>query len=90
MPKMNFRKFNGKNPNIWKNKCEDYFKMLDIPESMWTTVASLHMEGNAETWMQVYKLKEGLGSWPTFMQAVQQRFGSYDYQHAIDELIDLQ
>jgi hypothetical protein len=48
------------------------------------------MEGNAETWMQVYKLKEGLGSWPTFMQVVQHKFGSYDYQHAIDELIDLQ
>jgi hypothetical protein len=63
MPKMNFPKFSGKNPNIWKNKCEDYFKLLDIPESMWTTPASLHMEGNAETWTQVYKLKEGLGSW---------------------------
>jgi hypothetical protein len=61
MPKMNFPRFNGKNPGIWKNKCEDYFYLLNIPEAMWTTVASLHMDENAESWLQVYKLKMGLG-----------------------------
>jgi hypothetical protein len=90
MPKMNFPRFNGKNPGIWKNKCEDYFYLLNIPEAMWTTVASLHMDENAESWLQVYKLKMGLGSWQEFMVAVQEKFGAYDYQHAIDELLDLQ
>src|SRR5687767_2787180 len=42
MPKMNLSRFNGKNPSIWKDKCEDYFKLLNIPESTWTTAASLH------------------------------------------------
>jgi hypothetical protein len=90
IPKMNFPKFSGKEPSIWKDKCEDYFKLLNIPESMWTTAASLHMDGNAESWMQVYKLKEGLGSWQTFIKVVQHKFGAYDYQHAIDEMWDLQ
>lgn len=57
---------------------------------MLTTVASLHMDENAESWLQVYKLKVGLGSWQEFMVAVQEKFGAYDYQHAIDELLDLQ
>jgi hypothetical protein len=48
------------------------------------------MEGNAESWLQVYKLKVGLGSWRDFIRAVQEKFGAYDYQHAIDELLDLQ
>jgi hypothetical protein len=90
LPKMNFPRFNGKNLNIWKNKCEDHYKLLNIPEAMWTTAASLHMEGNAESWLQVYKLKVGLGSWRDFIRAVQEKFGAYDYQHAIDELLDLQ
>lgn len=63
MPKMSCPRFDGNNPCIWKAKCQDYFHLLDIPESMWTTAASLHMDGNAEKWMQVYKMKNGLGDW---------------------------
>jgi hypothetical protein len=39
MPKMNFPKFSGKNPRIWKDKCEYYFTLLE----------ALHMQDNAET-----------------------------------------
>jgi len=47
-PKMNFPRFNGKNPRIWKDKCQDYFRLMNIPKSMWATAASLHMDDNAE------------------------------------------
>jgi hypothetical protein len=57
---------------------------------MWTTAAALHMEDNAETWMHVYKQKYGLGSWKHFINAVQAKFGAYDHQHAIDDLLELQ
>jgi hypothetical protein len=63
MPKMIFPKFTGQNPRIWKDECEDYFTLLEIPKAMWTTAAAMHMEDNAETWMHVYKPKYGLGSW---------------------------
>ena len=86
---MNFPRFNGKNPRIWKDKCQDYFRLMNIPESMWATAASLHMDDNAEKWLQVYKLKHGLGTWQELMTAVEQKFGAYDYQHAIDELLEL-
>lgn len=89
MPKMSCPRFDGNNPCIWKAKCQDYFNLLDIPESMWTTAASLHLDGNAEKWMQVYKLKHGLGDWEHFMTAVQDKFGSYYYQHAINALLEL-
>lgn len=51
LPKMNFPRFDGHNPCIWKDKCQDYFKLLNIPESMWATAASLHMDANAEKWL---------------------------------------
>lgn len=62
---------------------------MNIPESMWATAASLHMDDNAEKWLQVYKLKHGLGTWTELMTAVEQKFGAYDYQHAIDDLLEL-
>jgi len=88
-PKMNFPRFNGKNPRIWKDKCQDYFQLMNIPESMWATAASLHMDDNTKKWLQVYKLKHGLGTWTELMTAVEQKFGAYNYQHAIDDLLEL-
>jgi hypothetical protein len=62
---------------------------MDTPEHMWATAASLHMEDNAEKWLHMHKQKHGLGSWEQFMAAVQQKFGTYEYKHAIDELLEL-
>jgi hypothetical protein len=78
LPKMSFPKFFGENPRIWLDKCTDYFCIFNIPESTWTTAASLHMKDNAAKWLQVYKLKHGLGNWPVFVSAVEQKFGVYD------------
>lgn len=89
LPKLTCPRFDGTNPSIWKTKCQDYFHLLNVPESMWTTVASLHMDDNADKWVQMYKLKQGLGSWQQFMDAVQAKFGAYDYKHAIDSLLEL-
>jgi hypothetical protein len=57
LPKLSFPKFSGTNPMIWIDKCVDYFKIFNILDHMWTTVASLHMEDNATKWLQVYKMK---------------------------------
>jgi hypothetical protein len=51
LPKLSFPKFSGNNPRIWIDKYLDYFQNFNIPESMWTTVASLHMEDNIAKWL---------------------------------------
>jgi hypothetical protein len=51
LPKMSFPKFTGEHPRIWIDKCADYFCIFNIPECMWTTAASLHMEDNAAKWL---------------------------------------
>jgi hypothetical protein len=51
LPKMSFPKFYGENPRIWLDKCADYFQIFNIPESMYTTTTSLHLEDNATKWM---------------------------------------
>jgi hypothetical protein len=78
LPKLSFPKFNGENPRIWIDKCGDYFHIFNIPESMWTTTTSLHLEENAVKWWQVFRLKHGLFTWPVFVAAIEERFGVYD------------
>jgi hypothetical protein len=61
LPKLSFPKFQGLEPGIWLAKCMDYFTIYRVPEMMWVTAASMHMEGNAARWLQVYRVKKGLG-----------------------------
>lgn len=89
MPKLSCPKFEGVNPKIWKDKCVDYFKLCNVPESMWPMVASLHMEGNAESWLHMYKSQKGLGNWDQFMADVESKFGANDYRQALGQLFEL-
>jgi hypothetical protein len=83
LPKLSFSKFYGENPRIWLDKCDDYFRIFNIPETMWTTTASLHMEDNIAKWLQVHKIKHDIGSWPAFVATMEPKFGVYDYRSSI-------
>ncbi|GJN24779.1 hypothetical protein PR202_gb12542 [Eleusine coracana subsp. coracana] len=89
LPKLSFPKFSGENPTIWLDKCVDYFTLYKVKQGMWVTVASMHMEGDAARWLQVYKMKEGLESWEKFAGAVVKKFGSYEYPKAMHDLLHL-
>ena len=49
----------------------------------------MHMEGNASKWLQVYKLKHGLGDWGQFTQAVRGKFGVDEYPQAMRDLVNV-
>lgn len=51
VPKLSCPRFEGSNPRIWKDKCIDYFRICNVPDSMWPLVASLHMDGVASGWV---------------------------------------
>lgn len=89
LPEMLFPKFEGVDPKIWLGKCENYFFIFNIHESMWVTAASLHMGGNAARWWYVYKQQNGLGTWTQFKQAVESKFGAYAYREALSDLLEL-
>jgi hypothetical protein len=44
---MNFSKFDGENPQLWKSRCESYFEIYEVDELVWVKVASMHFEGPA-------------------------------------------
>lgn len=74
-PKLTFPSFEGVDPKIWRDKCEDFFRIMDLPESMWVNTASMHMNGNATKWARVLRCKGELGNWEQFMQAVEDKLG---------------
>jgi hypothetical protein len=56
---------------------------------MWLTAATLHFEGEAVHWFQVYKLKHTVQGWPEFITVVEAKFGVHDYRQYIIELLAL-
>ena len=53
------------------------------------------MDENAAKWYKTYKLMHGVGTWSEFIAAVEQQFGSYEYQEGtieeyISTFVDLQ
>jgi hypothetical protein len=47
LPKMNFSVFGGEDPQLWRSRCENYFNMYGVKQSLWVRVASMHVEGVA-------------------------------------------
>jgi hypothetical protein len=89
LPKYSFPRFQGKEPGIWLAKCQDYFTIYQVPEALWAISTSMHMEGNATRWLQVYKMRQGLGNWMQFGRAVRAKFGVEEYPKAMRHLLNL-
>ena len=83
VPKMHFSTFDGNNPCIWKDKCEDYFRIFNLPETMWPNIAAMHMDEKPSKWLKVYKQKHVLDDWASFISAVEQKFGNNDYRESL-------
>lgn len=80
LPKIDFPKFYGEHPQVWREKCEKYFSMFHFPVHVWVPFATINFKGNAELWLQTYEAKHSIDSWPELCVAVEQKFGR-DLQH---------
>ena len=56
---------------------------------MWVSMASMNFDKNAAKWLQVYKAQFGLGTWDSFIRAVEEQFGYSDYREALSQLLEL-
>ena len=79
MPKMQFSKFDGTDPKIWKDNYQSYFDLYRLLEGMWITAAHLHFEGNVAKWYQAYKLNHTFRDWDHFCAVMEEEFGADDY-----------
>lgn len=51
-PSINFPKFDGSNPRIWKRQCETFFSFYKVPDEMWVRMVTMYFDGSALYWLQ--------------------------------------
>ncbi|GMI90521.1 hypothetical protein HRI_002721400 [Hibiscus trionum] len=84
-PKLELHMFNGTNPRGWIKRCQKYFTLLDIPGEQRIDLATMHLEGKAETWFDSYILQKHRISWHEFTANLCHRFSDREYMDVIDE-----
>jgi hypothetical protein len=74
LPKLDFPKFNGDNPKIWAKKCEVYFNVFSVPESLLTRYATLNLIDRAALWLETVEVSGRIEDWPTLCSLVFKRW----------------
>ncbi|CAL1390315.1 unnamed protein product [Linum trigynum] len=77
--RLEFPTFAGDDPTVWFSRVEQFFEFQEIPEEQKVTLASYHLEGDANQWWQWLRRTyqtEGLRiTWDTFSSELWARFG---------------
>lgn len=72
---MPFPVFDGENPHLWKDLCEQYFTIYGVQESFWVQMATLNFSPTTDVWLQPVR-KKVLGlNWEGLCNALCTRFG---------------
>jgi hypothetical protein len=65
LPKLDFPKFNCDNPKIWAKKCEVYFDVFFVLESLCTRYATLNFTNRAALWLETVEVSDRIEDWET-------------------------
>lgn len=88
--KFDFPKFRGENPRSWIRKCNKLFSHHVVPENQKLYLATLSLEGEAESWYSGF-VHEGQDlSWDSFIEEIIARFSPETHVNPIGELKKLQ
>ncbi|XP_071684936.1 uncharacterized protein [Lolium perenne] len=89
VPRVDFPKFDGENPQLWQIRCEDYFDLFDTSPHLWVKLASMQFTGPAARWLNSIKTSIRKFTWSEFCQEVLLRFGRNQHQCLIRRLYKL-
>ena len=82
-PVMSFPVFDGENPQLWKDLCEQYFTVFNIQESYWVQMATLNFSPSTAVWLQAVRKKLLGCTWEAFCSTLCVRFGRDRHQQLI-------
>ena len=74
MPKLEFPKFDGDNPRLWRDHCNMYFEVFSMSPELKTRFAALNFKGAAASWLQTFERRGRVAYWDTFCSTVFDRF----------------
>lgn len=86
---MDFPKFDGGNPRLWKEQCELYFDIYEVREDMKPRFAALNFVGQVATWLQTIQLRGRLRTWLELHTAVCAHFDRDQYPLQMKQLESL-
>ncbi|XP_066361406.1 uncharacterized protein [Miscanthus floridulus] len=88
-PKMDFPKFSGDNPRLWRDQCIMYFEVNGIPPVLMTRFATLSFQGSAATWLQTVERRGRVTDWDKLCELVFAKFDKDQYQNHLQQLESL-
>ena len=93
-PKVNMRKFDGKDPLTWINQMENFFEIHQIPYGQKVTMASLYLEPDQFIWYHwlcTHRRKKGLTvTWLIFTKELQAQYNNSVVENFFSQLAKLQ
>lgn len=88
-PKMDFPKFDGTNPRLWRDQCENYFEVYAVHHSLKTRFAALNFTGSAALWLQSIERRGRVLEWQRLWELVFAKFDKDQYQLQLRQLDSL-
>jgi hypothetical protein len=90
LPKLDFPKFNGDNPRILAMRCEVYFNVFSVPESLHTRYATLNFSGRAALWLEMIEVSGRIEEWATLCHLVFQWWDRDQHHTFMRQILALQ
>ncbi|KAL4281537.1 hypothetical protein GQ457_03G002250 [Hibiscus cannabinus] len=84
-PKIELPFFEGQNPRGWIKKCQKYFSIFAIPEHQKIEIASMYLNGKAETWFDGYIMQKYRLTWQEFTADLCHRFCDKTFSDVVEE-----
>ena len=79
LPKIEFPKFDGDNPRLWRDRYEMFFEVYSVGNTLKTRFAALNFSGPAAIWLQTFERKGRVLDWEEFCAAVFAHFDKDQY-----------
>ncbi|CAD6247885.1 unnamed protein product [Miscanthus lutarioriparius] len=79
-PKMEFPKFDGEFPRLWRDQCEVFFEVYAVHPSLWTWFTTLNFKGMAASWLQTVQRNGQITDWDRLCDMVMNKFDWNQYQ----------
>ena len=89
IPKMEMRKFDGKDPVIWILQIEKYFDLHNVKNTQKVRIANLHLEQNAFVWYQWLCSHKKIVTWSIFTEEMIAHYEDTKNNTLFSQLINL-
>jgi predicted aspartyl protease len=86
VPKLDFPKFDGTDPEDWKMRCEHYFDVNNTFPGLWVRIATIYFLDRAASWLRSSKAHVRFPVWENFCIAVSHKFDRDQHETLIRQM----